>query len=429
MNINTLKKIILDTEERLKGLRIYERDLRVPLDAGSIVTIIGPRRSGKTFYLYHLKNLLSSRSEKALLVSLDDERITPTREELNTIVEAGYQLHGDFGYLLLDEVQETEGWERFVKRISQEKRVYITGSSSRLLSREIATHLRGRTITFELLPLSFREIVRLSGYGIKDTYNTREESAVKGLFEDYMQYGGFPEVFFSSDITSRIKLLESYRDVMLLRDVVERHDVRHVRLLKIMLNTLVNSYSKEFSIRKISDFIKSSGYRHDRNLLYEYAEYLADTFMVFYLPRFSRSIYKREAFPKKVFLIDGFMFFAQDRSETKDLESLVFLELRKIGFREGETLFYHKTQSSECDFLIKEEGRIQQAIQVTYRLGMDNRDRELKGLVRAMEQFRLEKGVVITKDQHEDIVVSSRGMSYRIQVIPAWRWALDRHAV
>ncbi len=425
MNIDLIKKIILDSDKKIEDITFFQRDLNVPEDVQSIISIIGPRRSGKTFFLYILTKKLRNEGKGVLFISFDDERIVLRNDELNMIIDAGYDIYKEFEYIFIDEVQEIIGWEKFVKRIGEEKKVYLTGSSSKLMSKEIATHLRGRTLTYELFPISFREIVKLSGIEIHNTYSTKDESLIRELFEQYITYGGFPEVFLANNHEIRLKLIEAYKDVMLLRDIIERYRVKNYRLLRIFLNILSNSYSKESSVRKASSFLNTRGYKHDRNLLYEYAEYLSDTFMIFYLPKFSKSIYKRESYLKKIYVIDGFSIYAQERSLSKDLENLIFLELRKKGFKEGETLFYYKSDYIECDFLLTGRDGVFAAMQVSHFLNEENKSRELRGLTKAMEEFNLNEGLIITKNQSDRFTYTYKSRKYQISVIPAWKWALQ----
>jgi len=203
------------------------------LDAGKIVSVIGPRRAGKTYLLRHLINSLLERipGEQILYINFEDERLSLGTDDLQTILDAYLQLYPQLDlhecFLFFDEIQVVPGWQEFVRRIEETvtKRIFLTGSSAKLLSREIATTLRGRTISYTLLPLSFREYARFSGLDTEDRDSTVNRNLLARAFDQFVTQGGYPETV-AADENVRLRTLQAYVDIMIYRDVIERHGLR-----------------------------------------------------------------------------------------------------------------------------------------------------------------------------------------------------------
>ncbi|MDW8087967.1 MAG: ATP-binding protein, partial [Candidatus Calescibacterium sp.] len=204
--------------------------------------------------------------------------------------------------LLLDEVQVVEDWQRLLRSLLERGyKIFITGSSSKLLGRELATELRGRTISYFLFPFSFREFLIAKNFEIKDHYTMEETGKILGLLKTYLTESGYPEVIFSEE---KQRLIRSYFDEIFLHDFVERHKIRSIDFGKFLFEYFFQNFSKEVSINKIKNYLRTNIGFSDTTI-YEYVEKLQDTLAVFFIDRFSKSFYQRRSWPKKVYIVDG----------------------------------------------------------------------------------------------------------------------------
>ena len=425
---NIIQTIIKDFHKR--GLEKFKlRNIDVPIYSGKIITLIGSRRAGKTYLQMQLMSqILKEKNislENIVYINFEDERLDFRTQDLNLIIEGYLELFPNNNlnevYFFFDEIQEIDGWEKFVRRVYDtiSKNIYITGSSAKLLSREIATSLRGRTLTYEVFPLSFREYLTFKQIDIKDVHSTINKSKIKNEFKFYLDKGGFPEIInFNENLT--IKTLQNYLDVMIFRDLVERFKITNVEVLKLFIKKAISNVSKEFSINKVFNEFKSLNLKLSKDKLYQYLDNLEEIYLLFFISQYSESIQKQELSLKKVYSIDTGLNLANSFkfSENKGrlLENLVFIELKRRSYE----IYYHK-QKKECDFVIKEGLDIVQAIQVTKSLeDIDTKKREIAGLLDACSTYRLKTGLILTED--EEYELEQDGV--KIQVIPIWKWLL-----
>jgi len=427
---NIIARIVMDyLHLNVEGV---ERDLRVPerLSVRKAVTVIGPRRAGKTFYMLRLFSKLKAEGKPAIFFPLDDDRIyPPSLEDLSTLIEVFYELFPDPDpdgrYLFLDEVQEVDDWELFVKRAVEREgfRVYITGSSSRLLSREIATSLRGRTLTYELFPFSFREFLRTRGFEVGRYLSTKDAAKVNVLLREYLEFGGFPEVVLMDDPFLKRKTLSEYVDVMLYRDVVERHGVKNLRAIRLFLKLLMTSFAKEFSVNRTARYMKGMGVDVSRNTLYNYLNYLEEAYVIFPIRKFSHSLKEVEKSIPKVYIIDTGLINAYSPdlagSIGRLMENAVFLELRRRG---REVHYFKDERGREVDFVVKGDGGVLELMQVSYSLEEpETFKRETSALLSAAEELNCENLTIVNWDRDDVIKVEGR----EIRLIPLWRFLLE----
>ena len=423
----TIAQIVMDyLQLSVEGVK---RELRVPeeISVNKAITIIGPRRTGKTFYLLQKFSKLRKAGKAALFFPLDDDRIyPPTLDDLSTLVKVFYELfpEAEEKYLFLDEVQEVENWELFVKRAMERHgfRVYLAGSSSKLLSREIATALRGRTLTFEMLPFSFQEFLRAKGVGVGRHLSTREEAVVKTLLREYLEFGGFPEVVLIEDRYLKRKTLSEYVDVMLYRDVVERHGVKNLKAVRLFLKLLITSFAKEFSVNRTARYMKGIGVDVSKNTLYSYFDYFEEAYVVFPLRKFSYNLKEIEKSLPKVYIVDTGLINAYSprpgRSIGRLMENAVFLELRR---RENELYYFKDERGREVDFLVKEGNEVSGLIQVSYTIEEpETFEREVSALLSASEELGCDNLTIINWER--DDVIEMEGK--KIRLIPLWKFLL-----
>ena len=243
-------------------------------------------------------------------------------------------------------------WEKFVRRFydSVSRNIFLTGSNARLLSSEIATALRGRGISVEMFPLSLCEYLDFRGVDSNDRYSTRNTAAIRAAFEEYLFWGGYPEIV-DLDVRYKAAVLQEYFNVMVYRDLIERYGIRDHTVLKYLLKRLLSSCTKEYSLNKIYNESKSGGFSIGKNTLYSLADAVFSVFVVASVERYDPSVVKREMSKKKVYAFDGGMVSAVHFSTSADrgeyLENFVFTHLRRIT----SDIFFFKTGDAECDFI------------------------------------------------------------------------------
>lgn len=388
------------------------------------VTIIGPRRAGKTYVMFFLIKELSKKygKNKALYVNFEraDLGIT-TSSDLVTMLEVYYEIFPQHKkkniWLFLDEIQNVVDWEKFVRTCLDEGiKVCISGSSSVLLSKEIATSMRGRSLTYSIFPFSFGEFLIAKNFEIKKFYSSSEKSLLLNLLEDYLNYGGYPEAVLYKN--ERDKIIKDIFDTAIYKDVLERHKVRNTTIMKLFIKALLTS--KEFSVNKFYNYLKSQGIKIGKNILYNYLLYLEEAFFVFTLRKFSLSYKKAEqSLPKIYFVDNGLLKINGIDDKGRLMENLVFIELLR---REFDISYYQNPIKEEVDFLKKDGKKIKELIQVCYDIEhFMTSDREVKSLMKASEEFNCKNLTIITKDIEKEEKRKDR----KIKFIPLWKWLID----
>lgn len=328
--------------------------------------------------------------------------------------------------IFLDEPQNVAMWERAVRELHDEGyQIFISGSSSKLLSKEIATSLRGRSLSYLLLPFSFKEFLESKNIKTTDMISTADLTRVRMYLDEYLVFGGFPEVTLEKTEDGKIKILESYFDMTIFKDIVERHQIKDSNLIRWLIKTITSSYTKEVSINKIYLSLKSQGRKISKDDLYSYASLITDSFFAFYLPKYSESIRKREPV-NKVYLCDnGFPKIIESSKDTgKKMENTVFLELTRRQ-KPGEELFFWKNvQKEEVDFVLRKGSMIQQLIQVTEDY-QEIRDREVRSLIKASQELKCQNLLIITKNKESEEELEWFGTKRSIKCVPLWKWLLQ----
>jgi len=417
-----IKEIILENQGTDLPV-VTRRKVQVPLDTSLIISLVGARRSGKTFLLYDLMRSLMANGlarEKILFINFEDERLVFDASNLDLIIQAYGELYPDTPwqevYLFFDEIQNVNGWEKFVRRLydSKTRHIFITGSNSRFLSTEIATELRGRTISYTVYPLSFSEYLDFNGIN-KALYPQRSKSAIIHYAERFLTHGGFPETL-TLDSDTRLKLLQQYFNVMMFRDIVERYEVSNVDALRFFIKKLFAGVTKTFSINKAYNDLRSMGYKISNKYLYSYFQYCNDAFLCQSISRFDFSEIKQAKSDKKTYIIDTGLLasieFAMSGNKGKLLENMVFLELLKSE----RDVFYFKGHH-ECDFIVK-DGESFTPVQVAWSLEDEStRERELRGLNEACNHLGTSNGTIICFDQEDTLTYQGK----TIRVVPVYK--------
>ncbi len=393
---------------------LIEREITVPLDIPikRAVSIIGPRRAGKTYLMFQLMRKIDR--EKRLYINFEDYRLEGMNyRDFAKMIEIYYRIFPENKkrkvYFFFDEIQNVNEWERIVRYLldSENCQIFITGSSSKLLSKEIATELRGRTITYEIFPFSFREFLKAKRFEVKEFLSGYERAKLFNLLEEYLRFGGYPEAVLFNE---KEKILEEIWEVTVARDIIERWRIRNIRALKLLIKAIKES--EYFSVYKFYKYLKSLGLRISKNTLYNYLEALNDALIVFPLHKYSPSYKDVEKSIPKIYLADVGLYLGS-LNLSRRLENVVFLELRK-NYRE---IYYYQTKNGkEIDFFIKEKKLL---IEVAYELDEEH----IKKVLRAMEELKLKKAFIITWSGEDEIIENNK----RIYVLPLWKWLLRGH--
>jgi len=374
---------------------LTRRDVRVPGVPGKAVAVIGMRRSGKTTFLWQVladRLVQGTPREGLMYFNFEDERLAGmTAGDLHLVVEEYYELHPHWrdrrrALFLLDEIQNVPGWERFVRRLldTEHVEVFLSGSSARLLSREVATSMRGRSMEAVVHPFSFREYLRHHGREPSqpaDRLPKATRSAVDKALREYLVCGGFPEAQGIAE-RDRFELLKSYVDVALLRDVIERHAVSNPPALRWMARHLLGNAGGSFSVHKFHEDLRSQQVAVGKDTLHAYLAHLEDTFLIRTVSLATDSQRRRMVNPRKVYPIDPGLIPVFDRASRANvghsLETSVLLELERRG---AEVAYVRTTDGVEVDFLARYFDRREELIQVCADTDApETRDREVRAL-------------------------------------------------
>ncbi len=419
------KEVILDWNKKEFPV-IFPRDIKVSfeLNINRVFSLIGPRRAGKTYELFNIARQITEKYGKDKTFYVNFER--PDLGVLNSadlvlMLKAYYELFPQNSakkvWLFLDEIQNVQGWESFVRTCLDEGiKVFISGSSSKLLSKEVATSMAGRNLAYTILPLSFKEFLSFKKFDLKKAYSSGEKSQLLNYFEEYSKFGGYPEsVLFPSE---REKILKDIFDTAIFKDILERHKIRNSILLRNLIKALLSA--KEFSINRFYNYLKSQQIRSSKDALYKYLGYLEDAFFVFKLNKFDLSYKKTEqSLPKVYFIDNGILTNNQIDDKGRLLENLVFLELTR---RESNLSYFQNVSKEEVDFLVRNGKKVKQLIQVCHNISdYQTKDREIRPLIKASKKFKCNNLLILTNSQDEELIIEGK----KLIVKSVWKWLLE----
>ncbi len=418
-------------KERSIGLDILPENIR------KILTFSGIRRGGKTYVMFQLISHLSEKypKESIFYVNFEDERIEKTTENLTKLIPTLIKLYGERNYFLfLDEVQVMPEWGRWLRRVSDSYRniaFFVSGSSSKLSSREIPTELRGRALNSEIFPLSFKEFLGFKGFSLEPNfqYSERQASLVENLFAEYITFGGFPEVSLVDSESTKRKLIQEYFKTIVLKDIAERNKIKKIELLEDFLRLMLNT--KIFSVNKTYNTIKSQGKKAGKETLIKYTKCCEDAYFCFFVPVLSYKIKDQMQYPKKVYFADTGFITCLSLRFMKDMgrlyENAVFLWLKNNPSKKDREIFYWlSSQKEEVDFVVKEGTEVAQLIQVCYDIeDYDTKKRETKALIKAAEELECKNLLIITEKKEGLETINGHQITY----IPLWKWLLEAEKI
>ncbi|MGB7533937.1 MAG: ATP-binding protein [Halobacteriota archaeon] len=382
------------------------------MEPRKIIVITGFRRTGKTYLTYLLiTRLLEEKSksrEQVVYVNFEDERIPLEPTFLTGLLPTIKKTHtGQLEFLFLDEIQNIPNWSRWLRRVydTEEIRFFVTGSSSKVSSREIPTELRGRFLEVKIYPLSFTEFLRFKGITINEEtveYSEDESGKMMRALKEYLEFGGMPEVVLASE-GKKAELIHSYYNTVVRRDLIERFKIRNEESLKALLRLLLNSTS--YTISKLYNNLKSLNYEVGKGTIQSYLSYIEDSYFIYSLPMFSFKIKNQLQYARKIYFTDTAFLNVLSARYSKNsgrlYENLVFIELKRRQANDpNQEIFYWRSQrKEEVDFVLKHGLKVEQLIQVCYDVNdYDTKKRETKALLKASKELKCNNLVVITED-------------------------------
>lgn len=430
--LETIKTIILDSQEIKLETGLPRRLVINPM-AGKVTICIGVRRSGKSTYMFQcIQRLLDSgvSPENILYLNFFDDRLHGLQTEgVGMVTEAYYALYpekknAETVYCFFDEIQEISGWERFVDRLmrTEQCEIFITGSSAKMLSKEIATQMRGRALSWEMFPFSLQEFLNYKGIEANGPLSTKKRLLTQKAFEEYWDTGGFPEVT-ALDRQLRIKIHQEYFHTLLFRDLIERHNISHPNAVTDLARWLIDNTASLYSINRLTGYLKSLGHKVPKATVSDYLAWFEDAYFLFTVRLFDASLFRSNANPKKIYCIDHSLVSSVSSGVLINsghlLENLVFTALRRVY----PEIYYYKTKNGqEVDFIVPLRKGSRILVQVSETVKDTNTlKREVNAIQDAMMELKLKSGTIVTRNE-EDKIETETGI---INIVPAWRFLLD----
>ena len=428
-----LKTILYEWKERKLPQTIgREIDLKgyLRMVPSKIIVITGFRRVGKTYLLFQLiKEFLQKKDrEEIVYINFEDERIPPKTEVLTTLLPVIKQTFQKFPEILfLDEIQDIPNWSKWTRRIydKEEIKIFIAGSSSKMSAKEIPTELRGRCLEIKVSPLSLKEFLKFKNMEIdfqRVRYSENQKARLVKALNEYLFYGGMPEVVLTNQ-EKKLEILQQYYKTVVRKDIIERFKIKNEEGLKALLLLLLNSTS--YSFTKLYNTLKSLNYRIGKTTLLQYLSYIEDSYFAESVPIFSYKIKDHLQYPRKIYFVDNGFINALSTKFSKDLgrlyENLVFGELRRKSNFETEIFYWRGGNGKEVDFVIKESQKVKELIQVCYDIeNYDTKKREINSLIRASKELKCDNLIII----NQSIEREEKFKGKKIKFTPLWKWLL-----
>lgn len=421
MNRDTLKQIMIDQKEIYLNNPLITREY--PLENNVNYCFVGIRRTGKSYMMYQQIKQLEADGvpmSQIVYVNFEDERLLEmTSDDLNTILEIGLEISGTDvkPYLFLDEIQNVNDWEKFVRRIADMKyRINITGSNSKMLSSEIASTLGGRFVIMNIYPYSFSEYLNANHMekDYLDVISTKDRADVLSKYNEYVTYGAFPELV---QIRNKRAFLNSIYQTVYLGDIITRNKITNDFAIRLILKKIAESVTKPLSFSRLTNILKSAGTSIGKQTVINYVGYMTDSYLLFTLQNYAAKLVEKETSPKYYFMDTGLLRLVLLDCKSAQLENLVAIELIR---RYGTENVYFFENNVEIDFYVPSE---KLAIQVSMQVldNMDTKERETRAFVKLNNFIPDSKCILITNS--EEATLNCEGID--IDVVPIWKWLLD----
>ncbi len=429
-----ISELILDFHRRSLP-KLISRKSRLAQVPGKIDVVVGMRRTGKTYFCNQVMQELlriGLPKNRILYLNFEDERLLPLDvDNLRAIPDAYYRLYPDHKnhecWFFFDELQRIEGWEMFCRRLldNEKVRLVLTGSSARLLSTEIATTLRGRSLTTEIFPYDFQEYLRAHNLdsGTGDRIDSARRAHLEKAVVEYVLTGGFPEIQHQRDNVAA-EILQQYVDLVLFRDVVERHRVSNTVPLRQLLRQILGAVGNRFSVSKFYNTLRSQGISCTKHTLYEHLDQLSDAYLLYQVPIHSLSEKVRMVNPRKIYVVDSGLAAKSALYGRQDygalLENAVFMHLRRCR---QQIEYVINNDGTEVDFLARKRDGDRRLVQVSWSISVaETKEREFRALNSAMGELGIDQATVVTAVDPPSDTTTENGT---IHVVPAWRWFLS----
>lgn len=428
-----LKEIILEGQAFVPN-EYVKRDLSVSVIEKKASILIGVRRCGKsTYLLQYIEDLLRKgvAQENILAINFFDDRLHfINHTNLTAITDTYYSIYPNKKnlekiYCFFDEIQVVSGWEVYIERLlrTENCEIVITGSSAKMLSREIATQMRGRSLSWEIFPFSFLEFLRSNNIEVKKPINSPQKYILTNLFDKYFKIGGFPEVQNVGD-RDRVKIHQEYFRSVLFRDIIERHNLNHPKAILYLAHHLIDNIGQLYSINRLVNFLKTAGYKTSKTFVSEIVDLFEDAYFLFTVRKYDESHQKQQVNPKKVYCIDHALVNSVssgiNENEGALLENLVFLYIRRLY---SEIYYYKTAKDQEVDFLVIPSKGSKFLVQICKSIQNEKtRKRELSAIATAMAELQVEKCILLTLNEYEEIQLSTGVVS----VMPIWKYILNQ---
>lgn len=416
----TIKEILLENRKEIESQQVVHRNIEKEDFANYV--LIGVRRAGKSFMLYqqiqdNLKKGITW--DSMLYINFEDERlIGMTAQELNLILEVHGMMSAQRPILFLDEIQNIEGWDKFARRLADNKyRVYITGSNAKMLSSDVATTLGGRYITKHILPYSFSEYLSANNipYDDMNIATTSGRADIQRYFAEYFRFGGFPE---GAQLASKRDYLNSVYQKIYIGDIATRNKIDNLFSLRILFRKMAESVKQPTSFTRLSNIIASTGAKLGKATIINYIEYSKDAFLIYPIKNIADNLTNRETNPKYYFVDNGIISILALDIDTSLLENMVAMELiRRYGIDER-VFFYNR--NIEVDFYIPDAAL---AIQVSYNPHKTDETwkRESTALIKLTKVLDCQRLLILSYDTEETVEVNGK----TIEVMPVWKWLIQ----
>ena len=443
MNQSTYFEILVDWNywgnflSKLKKRQLYLKRVQALFSPRTALSLLGIRRAGKSSIIHlYLQQLFSDKNlitKNSLFINLEDPRFTRqlTAQDLHQLFEIYLQnLNPTDPIIILDEVQNVEGWERFVRYLLEAKnlRVIVTGSSSKLLDQELATVLTGRHIDIEVFPLMLREILEFESIPYDSAVQvTKNKIAIKRAFDCYFQWGGFPEIYLSESIERKRELLFRYFDDIIFKDLVKRFNIQEVHKLEQLANILITNIATLQSFNRLKTQIGIS-----LDTVERFVRYFEIARMFFFLKKYEYSIGEQIRSVHKVYLIDNGFYTAKGFRFSENVgrlaENLVAIELfkRRLILPNIELYYWRDYQQREVDFVVKMGTDVHQLIQVCWNISKPRTlKREVNNLLRASQELNCNDLLIVTEDVNDQQEYTINSGTRKIRFVPLWKFLLE----
>ena len=413
-----IKEVILENQKFTQGLSLIRRNIHIQPNFNYI--FVGLRRSGKSYLLFQfIQDLLTKGHsiDEVLYFNFEDDRLDGMElSDLDLILQCYGEMFSCKPFVFLDEIQNIEGWEKFARRLADNKySVCITGSNAKMLSKEMATVLGGRFLVQNVFPFSFEEYLSLNEIKTDSVSMIRDKNKIVREFENYFYNGGLPELHYAKGAEKRMWLSNLYNKIYF-GDLVFRYKIRNERAVKLLIKKIAESVKQPTSYTRLSNIVSSCGSKVKPDTVADYLDYAEEAWLIFHVENFFAKLSERESVKKYYITDNGILNLFLTDPNTSLLENLVAITL----FRSGKEFFYYRSPDCEVDFVLPEE---KVAMQVCYSLAdSETQKREFSALYALCKRYEINNCIVISKDAEE--AVTYKGLE--IKILPVWKWILSR---